>query len=315
MNCPLCGSSDLKIEYKNVKDIEHRVAKGNFNYYKCNNCELIFIYPLPDINEVASFYDESYQCYSHPSKNKKNNFKEFIKKYFGFLFLDKIVEKNFQKIFKLLGKSIKDIKILEYGCGSCSTLLFLKKIFNLKDEQIMGVDLSRVAINICKQNGINAKCIYDIKEVNEKFDIIYSFQVLEHLLDPKDFINQSYDKLNAGGILYLQTPNSNGLARKIFKEFWKGNDIPRHIFIFNKKNLYKLLDDKFEILYFSTDRFYSSSFKLKKGLRLNEKHWTDKTLWNILLRLDFGRLLGLFGKGDNIHLILKKKHNWKVINE
>ena len=307
MKCPICNSKNINIEYKNVNDIEHRVAKGNFNYYKCLDCEAIFIYPMPKLEEISSFYGDSYQCHSTIKKKRKNKFKELIKRYLGFLFLDRSVEKNFYRIFKRIDKPIKNIKVLEYGCGNCSTLIILKDKFNLKTEQISGIDCSKNAIDICKQNGINAKHLCSIKDINDKFDIIYSFQVLEHLQNPKEFIEEGYSRLLDNGILYLQFPNSKSFGRKIFKKYWTGNDFPRHLYLFNKKTINILIDDKFEILYLKTDRFYSSSIKLREGLKLNENHWTDKAIWNILLRLHFGKLFGVFGLGDNIHLILRKK--------
>jgi 2-polyprenyl-3-methyl-5-hydroxy-6-metoxy-1,4-benzoquinol methylase len=305
--CPLYGSINIDIEYENVTDIEHKVAKGSFNYYKCRKCELVFIYPLLSIEALSSFYSNSYQCYSTIESKQKNKIKEFIKKYFGFLFLDLSIEKKFNKIFKLINKPMQDITILEYGCGSGSMILYLKENFKLKKEQILGVDFSVDAINICKKNGVNAKQAFNIKEINNTYDVIYAFQVLEHLKDFKEFIDNSYLKLKEGGVLYLQLPNFDSFGRKYFKEYWKGNDFPRHLYFFNKRSLHKLIEDKFEIIEFQTDRFYSSSIKLKKGLKLNEKHWTDKIIWSVLLRLYFGKFLGLFGIGDNIHLILRKK--------
>ncbi len=270
-------------------------------------CKLIFIYPLPTIDEISSFYPDSYQCHSDVDKKEKRIIKEFIKKYLGFLFLDKTIEKKFKKIFKTFKKPLKDIKILEYGCGSCNMIVNLKKEFDLDKNQIVGVDFSNNAVETCKKNNIDAKQVYSINEINSKFDIIYSFQVLEHLSDPKEFINQCYLKLNNKGILYIQLPNNDGIGQRIFKRYWKGNDFPRRLFQFNKNNLSTLVGNKFEVLEFDTDRFYLSSIKLKKGLRLDESHWSDKTLWNIVFNLYLGRFLGFFGLGDNIHLILRKK--------
>jgi len=44
-----------------------------------------------------------------------------------------------------------------------------------------------------------------------------------------------------GGKLILTTPNANGLAHKIYKEFWRGLEPPRHIQIFTPNSLEDLV--------------------------------------------------------------------------
>jgi len=306
--CPICGSMRCIIEFKNIEDIEHKYVKGKFDYYKCKKCKVVFLHPLPSDEQISQFYNPEYQCHTTIDIKARNKTKEFIKKYFGFLFLDNLVFKNISKCFKFILKDKEDVSILEYGCGNCSLMYQIKEKFSLNKNQILGIDLSKSAVKTCKKIGCNAIEGNSLSVVkNKKFDLVLSFQVLEHLSNPKLFLDDVYNLLNNNGILYLQFPNYNSFGRKIFKKYWKGLDVPRHIFLYNKKNIQLLLKDKWEIIDYKTDRFYTSSIKLKKGLKLNEKHWTDKTVWSILLRIHFGRLLGFFGIGDNIHLIIKKK--------
>jgi SAM-dependent methyltransferase len=48
-----------------------------------------------------------------------------------------------------------------------------------------------------------------LEEINDKFDVIVCFEVIEHLLteDVLDLLSRVYELLNEGGALYLSTPN------------------------------------------------------------------------------------------------------------
>lgn len=95
----------------------------------------------------------------------------------------------------------KDSKILEYGCGNGRILK------HLQDYNIWGVDLVQDFINDGILNGI--KNLYNIEtELNEKFDIIFSYTVFIHLND-NDTINALkyiYNHLKDDGKAYLQMP-------------------------------------------------------------------------------------------------------------
>ncbi len=50
---------------------------------------------------------------------------------------------------------------------------------------------------------------YSFEEINEKFDVIVCFEVIEHLLteDALNLLTKTYELLKEGGSLYLSTPN------------------------------------------------------------------------------------------------------------
>ena len=59
-------------------------------------------------------------------------------------------------------------------------------------------------------------------ENKEKYDIVSSFHVLEHVLNPIEFIQNCYNMLKPGGILYIEVPNQNNdLLEK--SEYYRNN--------------------------------------------------------------------------------------------
>lgn len=97
-------------------------------------------------------------------------------------------------------------KVLEVGCaiGAFSKLL-KERGFN-----VTAVDISEFIIQIAKklQGDIKFK-VLDIEKrakLNEKYDFIFAFEVLEHLENPKKALSNIKVFLNKNGVLVFSTP-------------------------------------------------------------------------------------------------------------
>lgn len=104
-------------------------------------------------------------------------------------------------------------KVLEVGSGPG----YFLQLALQKDCYPSGVELNPQAANILKKKGYT---VYEssLKELGspipELFDVICSFQVLEHTPNPKNFIEDMLKLLRVGGRLILSVPNS-AVMRKI----------------------------------------------------------------------------------------------------
>lgn len=99
-------------------------------------------------------------------------------------------------------------KILDAGCGDGGMLLEIKKLFPLID--VYGVDISRVGCEIAERRGIKTKVAdlnKKIPERNNFFDFVIAHEVIEHLIDPDRFLEESHRVLKKGGHLIITTPN------------------------------------------------------------------------------------------------------------
>lgn len=92
------------------------------------------------------------------------------------------------------------------------------------------------------------------------FDFIYVDSVLEHVLNPMDYLNKINKILKPDGILYIGVPNEdclfNDIRKIIFKLIGRKNisekikpfDSPYHVVGFNKTSLtYALMDSGFKL--------------------------------------------------------------------
>jgi len=93
----------------------------------------------------------------------------------------------------------------------------------------------------------------DINKINQKFDIISSIAVIEHLEKPKEMLEEIYNKLNRKGLLILTTPDKKAKGLLEFLAFKlhiiNEEEIRDHKHYFNKRELIKILkENKFRII-------------------------------------------------------------------
>lgn len=105
----------------------------------------------------------------------------------------------------------------------------------------------------------------DISKINKKYDAVLLFDVIEHVPNPINFIQQMGFLLKKGGKLIIETPDSNNFwTTKIFKEKWDYLLPDEHLNLLSKKSLNYLLERKgfYDIKYIN--RFSNYNLALLK---------------------------------------------------
>lgn len=131
-------------------------------------------------------------------------------------------------------KSISDCKsILEIGCGPGGFLYYCKKH---GFGNCVGIEISEGTCDFVRKTfGLNMICgNFPDVDINEKFDIVCGFDVLEHFQDPLKAL--AVMQL-LGKYVMIQTPcyREEGLS---FSHFHAGE----HLFIFNENSIKLLFD-------------------------------------------------------------------------
>jgi SAM-dependent methyltransferase len=108
------------------------------------------------------------------------------------------------KIIEKIGEQGGFMKILDVGCGSgFFMLMFGGRLIGLDDAE---------NVEVCRRRGLQAYPINLEKDrfpfKNENFDIIVCLEVLEHLGDPKNVLDEIFRVLKSNGYLLLSTPNN-----------------------------------------------------------------------------------------------------------
>ena len=139
--------------------------------------------------------------------------------------------------------------ILEYGCGSG----YGAKLLAENAANITAVDMNKDVVKYCQKEYSSKNLSFEIvnprKELPFKekvFDIITSFQVIEHVQDVNSYLSEFYRILKDDGILFVTTPNRKYRVLP-FKKPWNLEHIREYYKKDFKKELLKVFP-KVEIL-------------------------------------------------------------------
>jgi 2-polyprenyl-3-methyl-5-hydroxy-6-metoxy-1,4-benzoquinol methylase len=162
----------------------------NFNLFRCNNCCFAFVSnPCTDYEKI---YDEAYYN-GHGADPLVTYAQELKKPHSSARALE-------WEGLHLFAKSQRDIyNILDYGCGSGMLASYLKK----KGYSAEGWDIGWLA-----SEGIKAGLpVLETKPFIAKYDLIFAIEVIEHVPNPLDTLQEIRSLLRPGGILFLTTGN------------------------------------------------------------------------------------------------------------
>lgn len=156
-------------------------------------------------------------------------------------FISPITVKNYQDLLTSFEPYRKTGRILDIGCGDGYFLEEARKM----GWEVYGTEYTDDAIEVCKEKGIQmhqgklTPTNYDA----DSFDVITSFEVIEHINNPIEEVQNIRSILRKGGIFYLTTPNFNAIERYILKKDYNIITYPEHLSYYTPKTINYLLSN------------------------------------------------------------------------
>lgn len=148
--------------------------------------------------------------------------------YWWFVARNKIV----QSLFKKFVKPTKDSYVLDFGCGTGGFASLLKDDYN-----IIGLDMSETALEYSKKRGLtnlHHGFLEELDTQNFKIDAITALDVIEHIEDDKNIVDQLYNTLSDNGYLIATVP--------AYQWMWsKHDEIHMHYRRYNRNDFNKML--------------------------------------------------------------------------
>jgi len=122
-------------------------------------------------------------------------------------------------------KDLKGLrKVFEFGSGEGH---FIEKLRIETGVEARGIDTNEKAVHEAQRRGLPVDCM-DFEEAASKwtdhFDAVCSFQILEHLTNPRAFLSMASAMLRPGGRLLLGIPNGDSFLKYQFNIL----DMPPH---------------------------------------------------------------------------------------
>lgn len=205
------SSSKIIEDYKNTFGYDVSYLLNNIKQieiYKCLDTGYRFFYPY-SVSGDSIFYEhlQQFDWYYMPWKWEHEQASKFIN---------------------------NKMKVLEVGCAQGEFIIKIKERFN---AECVGLEFNEKAIASAKQKGLNvlSESIekHSLKNKNE-YDVICSFQVLEHISNVKSFIESEILCLKKNGLLIISVPNNDSFLDKSYNIL---NMPPHHMGLWNKQSL------------------------------------------------------------------------------
>lgn len=236
-SCPDCFSRDRSFRFVAHDRMFH--LPGNFQIYKCLTCGLTYIGNPPKSEKIGAYYPKT-RYYSYRDQDDDGFFGTLrgylLNNYYKPTILSRLISIVINNVPAIPAYQ-KNGKIIDIGCGTGGTLISLGKL----GWNMYGVDIDASAIVIAKNKGVEYAYVgtYEVLKrfPDNYFDAVRLYHVIEHLYDPGDCLRLIRKKLKQNGELIIGTPNSDSLVAKIFGTYWYNLDAPRHLVLFNPKNL------------------------------------------------------------------------------
>ena len=260
---------------------------------RCINCNFVFSSKIPSDEELQKQYND----YGRDD------------------YFSSITEKRYNELLDRFEKYRKTNKILDIGCGIGLFLEVAKK----RGWEVYGTEYTEKAVEICKSKGIETYYgKLNPRHYDEKFDVITSFEVIEHIYNPQEEINNISLILRNGGAFYCTTPNFNSLSRNFAGSAWSMIAYPEHLSYYTKYTLSLLLKQSgFVKISIKTTGFSITRFKKSKKASNQPNISASSDDEKIRVAIEHNKLLQITkrfvnkaltitGKGDSLKGLFEK---------
>jgi SAM-dependent methyltransferase len=231
--CPGCGQDGPRLAWQ-IGDRLFRTTERVFSLFRCQACTLLFLWPVPDDDELARYYPTGY--WAAPRDSHGGGLRRRLsERYRRIVLRDHVqfVRRAIEEQRRLGGS----VRVLDIGCGDGSVLSALDH------DDVAGLDFAADAVAACRARGIDAR--RGGLEANpfsgERFEVVTMFHFLEHVSPADDTLAKVKDLLTPGGALIIQVPNADSWQAKLLGARWAGYDVPRHLIDYTPDTLRQAL--------------------------------------------------------------------------
>lgn len=215
--CPVCDSAETR----------HFTEKNNYAFLKCGHCALVFIHPeLPPANLVP-LYNEI----GAPEEGLRYPY-------------NKVDHRRQRAMIRAMrvAKYFKGKDAIDIGCGGGYMVDAMQKG---GARQAVGIDLDPEAIDFAQKNHhSHAKFYCESIEAflkrGQAFDFGHSSQVIEHVGNFNEFVENWARLIRPGGHFFLKTPDRQHWRAGEHPETWPNP--PHYTQYFNRKSIRILLE-------------------------------------------------------------------------
>ena len=183
------------------------------HFVQCSDCEMAYASREPSAEELDAMYG------SYPIRTV----------------LNPVTRIRFHELLDGFEKFRSTGRLIDVGCGSG----FFLDVARERGWEVHGTEYDQSVVDACAARGIHMRQgPLDVRHYEPgSFDLVTSFEVLEHLVHPQRELQYFHQLLRPGGSLYFTTPNYNALSRRIARGSWTIVNYPEHLNLYTPSTI------------------------------------------------------------------------------
>ncbi len=213
--CQVCSSSSRT----------HVISHEGMEIFRCGDCGLVFVSPMPEPSEIAAHYTGGYTSATRGYFAK----------------VDKKMRRARGRVWQLR-RYISGGTFLDVGCNGG----FVTQAARECGFAAYGLDIDPVLVAYAREHYPDNTFFVSSLEAFDpgplRFDAVYCSEVIEHVSDANRFVAALSAVMRMGAFLYLTTPDISHWRRPRDLRAWDGFKPPRHCLYFTPANLTLLLE-------------------------------------------------------------------------
>jgi 2-polyprenyl-3-methyl-5-hydroxy-6-metoxy-1,4-benzoquinol methylase len=218
--CRLCGGADLAVVYQGpirAGGAESGKVEG-FSIIACKQCGVEFLDPFPE--DTEAYYSG----------------KQYWEDHHGPVDIAKLQAKHGPEqrrwFYEVGAQNLRGQRLIDFGCGAG---IFLDMAKGLA-AQTAGVDLAAHFRQHLEASG--HQFLSDSASVSDNsFDVAVSFDTLEHVPGPVDFLKEVRRVLKPGGKFFIGVPNQQDFLKTLVQEYLPFFYHLSHVYYFSAQAL------------------------------------------------------------------------------
>ena len=228
VHCPLCDSDTSDVLHTLGDYYTHR--PGQFTLVRCRRCRLVYLSPRPTIDAMDAYYPSTYESGTPLVVENLPWPRRWLAQY------------GMWKRCRPLLADQPAGRVLDVGCGTGHFVAAMER----HGWEATGIDRNPQAVTFARE-ALNAKVnvgkIEQSSFTDHTFDAVTMWDSLEHVHDPRGVLLEIHRILKPEGRLLLRVPSLDSLDAHLFGPYWAGLDAPRHLTVFSRETITRLLSE------------------------------------------------------------------------
>jgi hypothetical protein len=258
IKCPACGNKG-----------DFTFNKDSFDFDECPICKTLYVSPRPDKDSFDAYYTDSEST-----------------KYWATTFY-KATEKNRREMVwkpkaQLIHETIQEYApntqmIVDIGGGYG---VFMEEFLKISPLQHIVIEPSAFLSEVCREKSLTVlvKFLENIEpvELPKIKKTFVSFELFEHLHDPKQFLETLYALMDEEDMFIFTTLSGMGLDIRTLWDQAKPVSPPMHLNFFNPKSIQILLKNTgFIVTEISTPGKLDIDIMVNNKEKIQDRFWKD----------------------------------------